>query len=250
MQAIAVRTTRRSAALRARSTATPSRLRRDPMSSIRQVQRAAGNQSMGRVLRSVRIGGGGAPHLQREIEAAPRPTISIGARGPLVTDLQRFLNSHGANPPLAVDGEFGSMTHAAVVRFQATRGLTPDGIVGPLTWGALDGASTTSAAPSPAAPATPTSPEALLGAGEGGGAVPADFSQGNQAPGVETHTTTVVDPQECLEQREECYECCEDSHPWWRPWEFRERQRCKEECCDFAFRHCLVTGTFPCLCKS
>jgi hypothetical protein len=58
-----------------------SRLRREPMSSVRQLQRAVGNQTMGRVLRSVRIVSGAAPHVQREIEAAPRPTIAIGHGG-------------------------------------------------------------------------------------------------------------------------------------------------------------------------
>jgi hypothetical protein len=247
MHAIAARTTRRPAALRARSAATRSRLGPEP---VRQLQRAAGNQTIGRVLRSVRIGGRAVTHLQREIDAAPRPTIRVGARGPLVTELQALLNTAGADPPLAVDGVFGSMTFAAVVRFQATRGLTPDGIVGPHTWSALHGGSTPVTAASAAAAATPTSAGTLIGGVGGGETMPAGFQDASKAGAVATHTSTVVDPQECLRQREACHRCCEDLHPWWRPWEWRERQSCIEECCNLAFVRCLVDGTFPCLCKS
>ena len=36
------------------------------------------------------------------------------------------------------DGDFGSNTLEAVKKFQSDCGLKADGIVGPLTWGALD----------------------------------------------------------------------------------------------------------------
>jgi peptidoglycan hydrolase-like protein with peptidoglycan-binding domain len=36
-----------------------------------------------------------------------------------------------------IDGAFGPMTQGAIGSFQSGEGLTPDGIVGSLTWGAL-----------------------------------------------------------------------------------------------------------------
>ncbi|SET52631.1 D-alanyl-D-alanine carboxypeptidase [Nitrosomonas marina] len=68
--------------------------------------------------------------------AMPQSTLSIGDRGPEVRHLQKRLNSFGAE--MKVDGIFGPATHAAVIAFQADKGLTPDGIVGPKTAKALD----------------------------------------------------------------------------------------------------------------
>jgi peptidoglycan hydrolase-like protein with peptidoglycan-binding domain len=52
------------------------------------------------------------------------------SRGSAVTTLQRKLG-------IPADGVYGPQTKAAVKRFQAGRGLTRDGIVGPATWQAL-----------------------------------------------------------------------------------------------------------------
>src|SRR5262249_17407759 len=55
-----------------------------------------------------------------------RPTLRRGARGDLVSQIQRKVG-------VAVDGDFGADTEAAVRAFQRARGLVPDGIVGPKT---------------------------------------------------------------------------------------------------------------------
>jgi peptidoglycan L-alanyl-D-glutamate endopeptidase CwlK len=60
-----------------------------------------------------------------------------GAAGVAVERLQHRLVSSGFNPG-AVDGRFGPATEAALVAFQRSRSLLPDGVVGPLTWAALE----------------------------------------------------------------------------------------------------------------
>lgn len=55
-----------------------------------------------------------------------------GSRGPAVDEVQRIL---GVDPRT---GYFGPITKAAVQQLQREYGLTPDGIVGPKTWAALD----------------------------------------------------------------------------------------------------------------
>ena len=46
--------------------------------------------------------------------------------------LQKELNKHGAN--LRIDGLFGNGTEEEVIKFQKNNELTPDGVVGRLTW--------------------------------------------------------------------------------------------------------------------
>ena len=64
-----------------------------------------------------------------------------GSRGDDVRHVQRALNlvRHRVPgiPMLVVDGIFGPITHNAVVTFQRHFGLSPDGIVGPITWAEL-----------------------------------------------------------------------------------------------------------------
>jgi len=56
--------------------------------------------------------------------------------GATVKAIQRALRQAGFNPG-PIDGEFGPQTQAAVLGFQAARGLVPDGEVGPKTAKAL-----------------------------------------------------------------------------------------------------------------
>lgn len=65
----------------------------------------------------------------------PLKTTVRGATGIAVMVLQTLLNVGGSG--LAVDGDFGPATDAAVRRFQARWGLDVDGEVGPNTWTAL-----------------------------------------------------------------------------------------------------------------
>ena len=64
------------------------------------------------------------------------PNIGLGARNATVKLAQTRLLALGFDPQ-GIDGRFGPDTDAATVAFQASRGLTADGIIGPKTWAAL-----------------------------------------------------------------------------------------------------------------
>ncbi len=65
------------------------------------------------------------------------PPYNVGTQGNEVMELQKFLNAAGFGI-LAVDGKFGPLTEAAVIKFQLANGLVGDGIVGPLTRAVLN----------------------------------------------------------------------------------------------------------------
>ena len=68
-----------------------------------------------------------------------RPTLRLRDRGRAVQELQVLLIKAGIDMgPAGPDGIFGAATLSGVRAFQASRGLTVDGIVGPRTWQALD----------------------------------------------------------------------------------------------------------------
>jgi hypothetical protein len=62
----------------------------------------------------------------------PNRILRHGDRGQDVVRLQQLLASAGHGPGPA-DGIFGSQTHAAVLSFQQSAGLTVDGLAGPMT---------------------------------------------------------------------------------------------------------------------
>lgn len=64
-------------------------------------------------------------------------TLTIGSVGPNVKLIQSLLNRIGYRPG-PVDGEFGTQTRQAVIQFQSDNGLTPDGVVGPVTWSVFE----------------------------------------------------------------------------------------------------------------
>jgi peptidoglycan L-alanyl-D-glutamate endopeptidase CwlK len=62
--------------------------------------------------------------------------LEIGSVGPPVRKLQLALRAEGFSPGL-IDGDFGAGTEAAVMAYQRSAGLLPDGIAGPRTLKAL-----------------------------------------------------------------------------------------------------------------
>jgi len=72
-------------------------------------------------------------------KAAPAPAAASPIVGMHTTDnLQTALNSFGYAPPLAVDGQYGDATKAAIKWFQAKHSLRVDAVPGPKTWAAVD----------------------------------------------------------------------------------------------------------------
>ena len=68
-----------------------------------------------------------------------KPTLRRGSSGEYVLLAQTELLNKGYSLGSAgVDGKFGSATEKAVKEFQKDNGLTVDGIIGPMTWDALD----------------------------------------------------------------------------------------------------------------
>ena len=65
------------------------------------------------------------------------PTLKKGAQEVAVRGVQRRLIQLGFDPG-EIDGDFGDKTEAAVKAFQEKYELEADGIVGPLTWAALN----------------------------------------------------------------------------------------------------------------
>ena len=66
-----------------------------------------------------------------------RPTLKLGSSGSYVNELQTLLNKVGGYA-LAVDGQFGGKTLAALTDYQVKQGINDDGSCGPVTWAASD----------------------------------------------------------------------------------------------------------------
>ncbi|MFA5083026.1 MAG: DUF4157 domain-containing protein, partial [Hydrogenophilaceae bacterium] len=105
------------------------------------VQQAGGGASLRR-----RLGDG---HDLRAARFAGDPVLEAcfdderylqsGSQGPAVSKLQQALVDAGFPLPThGVDGIFMSETQTALKNYQRSHGLDPDGVVGPLTMGALD----------------------------------------------------------------------------------------------------------------
>ncbi len=75
------------------------------------------------------------------VPISPPSTVIYRLTAPLMTgdkvkEIQQKLKAAGFDPG-SIDGEFGPHTHAAVVAFQLSLGMLPDGEVGPQTASAL-----------------------------------------------------------------------------------------------------------------
>lgn len=76
------------------------------------------------------------------IGAGWRPTIRRGNKGDYVEEAQTMLYNLGYDlGSYGIDGYFGKATEAAVKEFQRDHKLGQDGVIGPLTWDALQKAS-------------------------------------------------------------------------------------------------------------
>ena len=98
------------------------------------------------------LGAAGLPDPAPVVPAGPR-VLGRGDAGPDVAELQRLLRLAGY--AISVDGDFGPVTHNAVVAFQRARGLTVDGLAGEQTMAALRAPQAT---PAPSPNVTPTAP--------------------------------------------------------------------------------------------
>lgn len=78
-------------------------------------------------------GGGGQP----QVPSASWPTLKNGSKGADVKSARQLLTARGCTT--AADSSFGPTTRSAVIRFQKSRSLTADGVIGPNTWRALLG---------------------------------------------------------------------------------------------------------------
>lgn len=89
--------------------------------------------------------------------------LQSGSSGKYVSLMEKGLKYLGYN--VVVDGSFGPLDKAAVVSFQNSHGLTPDGIVGPLTQAALADAVKGGSPSTPPVVTNPTTPPAPVSTG-------------------------------------------------------------------------------------
>lgn len=82
--------------------------------------------------------------------------LQLGSTGPAVVKLQQLLNAQGYH--LAADGVFGALTDTALRNFQASHGITVDGIAGPQTFSLLNNTATASYSVNPPATVAPPAP--------------------------------------------------------------------------------------------
>ena len=72
-------------------------------------------------------------HVDDRWIASGYPTTSRGSKGPYVCVAQDALTTLGYNTG-GLDGVFGANTQNAVRQYQTRKGISVDGIIGPVTW--------------------------------------------------------------------------------------------------------------------
>lgn len=78
-------------------------------------------------------GGGGGGELPSP--SVSWPVLQSGSKGADVRSAQQLLTARGYT--VDADGIFGAKTRSAVIRFQKSRSLAADGVIGPNTWSKL-----------------------------------------------------------------------------------------------------------------
>lgn len=82
---------------------------------------------------------GAGPPGESDDHSVWRPTLRRGSRGTDVAYVQAVLMSLGYDlEPYGADGDFGRKTEEAVMQFQRDHGLIADGVVGPMTYDAME----------------------------------------------------------------------------------------------------------------
>ncbi|MFD8690024.1 peptidoglycan-binding protein [Streptomyces sp. NPDC059651] len=85
--------------------------------------------------RPLKLSGGSSGGGQVPAPSASWPTLKSGSKGADVKSAQQLLTARGYT--VAADSSYGPKTRAAVIRFQKSRSLTADGVIGPNTWSKL-----------------------------------------------------------------------------------------------------------------
>jgi murein L,D-transpeptidase YcbB/YkuD len=76
------------------------------------------------------------PAALQQTSSSKNQILRISSRGSAVNKLQTLLKKAGFYQG-AIDGIFGRQTQAAVMKFQQSKKLSADGVVGAKTWSAL-----------------------------------------------------------------------------------------------------------------
>ena len=80
------------------------------------------------------------PMKEENSKVMELPLLKNGSMGSTVKSMQILLIGYGHScGSYGADGHFGEATRKAIVAYQASKGLTVDGICGPLTWASILG---------------------------------------------------------------------------------------------------------------